>query len=59
MIAIGSDFHVARINPIYGFHAGLVIKDGKNWLEEGFHLENSISREEAIRGMTIWALCQL
>lgn len=55
MIAIGSDFPVENINPIYGFHAGVVRKDGKNWPEEGFQVENSISREQALRGMTIWA----
>ncbi|HSI76093.1 MAG TPA: amidohydrolase family protein [Lunatimonas sp.] len=55
MIALGSDFPVESINPIYGFHAGVVRRDGKNWPEEGFQVENSISREQALRGMTIWA----
>jgi len=55
MIAVGSDFPVENINPIYGFHARVVRKDGKNWPEEGFQVENSISREQALQGMTIWA----
>ncbi|MBD1395890.1 amidohydrolase [Pontibacter sp. JH31] len=52
---LGSDFPVEDINPVYGFHAAVARQDGKNWPEGGFQMENALSREEAMRGMTIWA----
>ncbi len=55
MIALGSDFPVEDINPLYGFHAAVARQDVKQWPEEGFQPENAISREEALKGMTIWA----
>lgn len=54
-IALGSDFPVEDINPIYGFHAAVARKDADNNPESGFQTEESLSREEALRGMTIWA----
>ncbi|AFL84613.1 putative TIM-barrel fold metal-dependent hydrolase [Belliella baltica DSM 15883] len=55
MIALGSDFPVEHINPMYGFHAAVVRKDARNQPEDGFQIENRISREQALKGMTIWA----
>ncbi|EPA00546.1 putative metal-dependent amidohydrolase with the TIM-barrel fold protein [Indibacter alkaliphilus LW1] len=55
MLALGSDFPVEHINPLYGFHAAVVRKDAKNWPENGFQPENRITREHALKGMTIWA----
>ncbi|MBF8965164.1 amidohydrolase [Pontibacter sp. FD36] len=52
---LGSDFPVEDINPVYGFHAAVARQDGENWPEGGFQMENALSREEALRGMTIWA----
>jgi predicted amidohydrolase YtcJ len=54
-LALGSDFPVEDINPIWGFHAAVARQDGKNWPQGGFQPENAISREDAMRGMTIWA----
>lgn len=54
-IPLGSDFPVEDINPIFGFHAAVARQDGENWPEGGFQMENALSREEALRGMTIWA----
>lgn len=51
----GSDFPVERINPLFGFHAAVSRKDHSSWPEDGFQIENALSREEALRGMTIWA----
>jgi len=51
----GSDFPVEQINPLFGFYAGVVRKDQSGYPEGGFQMENSISREEALRAMTIWA----
>ncbi len=55
IIALGSDFPVEHINPLYGFHSAVVRKDAKNWPDDGFQPENKISREHALKGMTIWA----
>ena len=55
LLAIGSDFPVEHINPMYGFHAGVARQDAKNYPKGGFQVENAISREEALKGMTIWA----
>jgi predicted amidohydrolase YtcJ len=54
-LVLGSDFPVEDINPIYGFHAAVARQDDDNLPEGGFQPENSLSREEALKGMTIWA----
>ncbi len=55
MIALGSDFPVESINPLYTFHAAVARKDKNNWPDDGFQIENKLTREEALKGMTIWA----
>ncbi len=55
MIATGSDFPVEDINPLYGFYAAVVRKDKNNFPPEGFQIENRLTREEALKAMTIWA----
>ncbi len=54
-IPLGSDFPVEDINPFYTFHAAVARQDAKNYPDGGFQMENALSREEALRGMTIWA----
>lgn len=51
----GSDFPVEDINPVYGFFAACVRKDRKMYPENGFQMQDALSREEALRAMTIWA----
>ena len=51
----GSDFPVEDINPLYGFYAGVARKDLSGYPEEGFQMENALTREEALKAMTIWA----
>lgn len=51
----GSDFPVEEINPLYGFYAAVARKDKKGYPKDGFEPENALSREEALRAMTIWA----
>jgi predicted amidohydrolase YtcJ len=55
ILALGSDFPVEAVNPIFGFHAAVARQDAKNEPLNGFQMENAISREDALRGMTIWA----
>lgn len=54
-VALGSDFPVEHINPMFTFHAAVARQDAANWPEGGWQPENKLSREEALRGMTIWA----
>ncbi len=55
ILALGSDFPVEHINPLYGFYAAVARQDLKGYPENGFQPENALSREQALRGMTIWA----
>ena len=54
-LALGSDFPVEDINPLYGFHSAVARQDAKNFPQGGFQMENAISRPDALRGMTTWA----
>ena len=55
MLADGSDYPVEDINPLYGFYAAVSRKDQKQFPTNGFQKENALSREQALRAMTIWA----
>lgn len=54
-IPLGTDFPVEDISPFKTFLAAVVRKDAKGYPAGGFQMENALTREEAIRGMTIWA----
>jgi predicted amidohydrolase YtcJ len=54
-IPLGTDFPVEDISPIKTFYAAVVRKDAKGWPADGYQMENALTREEALRGMTIWA----
>ncbi len=54
-IPLGTDFPVEDISPFKTFLASAVRKDAKGFPANGFQMENALSREETIRGMTIWA----
>ncbi|MFD2865152.1 amidohydrolase [Mucilaginibacter antarcticus] len=54
-IALGTDFPVENINPFYTFYAAVARKDLKGFPEKGFQMANALSREQTLRGMTIWA----
>jgi predicted amidohydrolase YtcJ len=54
-LVLGTDFPVEDINPMLTFYAAVVRKDSKGFPASGFQMENALSREEALRGMTIWA----
>lgn len=51
----GSDFPIENINPLYGFYAAVSRKDQNGFPENGFQTEESLSREQALKAMTIWA----
>jgi hypothetical protein len=55
MLALGTDFPVENINPMFTFYAAVTRKDLKGFPAAGFQAENAITRREALKGMTIWA----
>lgn len=55
IVALGTDFPIEKVSPFLTFYAAVARKDSKAWPENGFQPENALSREEALRGMTIWA----
>jgi predicted amidohydrolase YtcJ len=52
---LGTDFPVEDISPFKTFLAAVFRVDARGYPAGGFQKENALSREEAIRGMTIWA----
>ena len=54
-IALGTDFPVEQVNPFLTFYAATIRKDLNQYPKEGFQMENALSREETLKGMTIWA----
>jgi predicted amidohydrolase YtcJ len=54
-IPLGTDFPVEDISTFKTFYAAVVRKDAKGWPAQGYQVENALTREEALRGMTIWA----
>lgn len=54
-LPLGTDFPVEDISPFRTFLAAVFRVDAKGYPKGGFQMENALTREEAIRGMTIWA----
>ncbi len=54
-VALGTDFPVERVSPFLTFYAAAIRKDTDNFPEGGFQMENVLTREQTLRGMTIWA----
>ena len=54
-VAIGSDFPIEPINPIFSFHAAVTRQDKNNLPYDGFEPTQKLTREQALKGMTIWA----
>ena len=54
-IPLGTDFPVEDISPFKTFYAAVARKDAEGFPAGGFQMENALSRQQALRGMTIWA----
>ncbi|WP_452601577.1 amidohydrolase [Pontimicrobium sp. MEBiC06410] len=54
-VALGTDFPVEKVSPFLTFYAAVARKDLKNFPQNGFQKENGLTREETLKGMTIWA----
>jgi predicted amidohydrolase YtcJ len=55
VIPNGSDFPVEMVNPLISFHAAFSRQDAKNWPVGGWIPQEAMTREEALKSMTIWA----
>jgi hypothetical protein len=54
IIPNGSDFPVEAVNPLISFHAAIARQDGDDWPAGGWFPEQRMTREEALRSMTLW-----
>jgi predicted amidohydrolase YtcJ len=54
VIPNGSDAPVEQINPLLSFHSAVSRQDAENWPAGGWMSEQRMTREEALKSMTIW-----
>ncbi|MGB3605730.1 amidohydrolase, partial [Psychroserpens sp.] len=54
-VALGTDFPVEQVSPFLTFYAAVARQDQKQFPDDGFQTENGLTREETLKGMTIWA----
>ncbi len=55
LLALGTDFPVEQVSPFLTFYAAVARQDLEKYPEGGFQMEDALSREETLKGMTIWA----
>lgn len=54
-LPLGTDFPVESLNPLHTFAAAVFRSNSQGKPQNGFQVENALSREEALKGITIWA----
>jgi predicted amidohydrolase YtcJ len=54
IIPNGSDFPVEEVNPLISFHSAVSRQDASNWPPGGWYPEQVMTRDEALKAMTIW-----
>ncbi len=54
-IALGTDYPVEHVSPFYTFYAAVARKDLKQYPKGGFQKQDALTREETLKGMTLWA----
>jgi predicted amidohydrolase YtcJ len=50
----GTDFPVENIEPLFTFYASVFRTDHKGWPEGGWLPDECLSREDALRSITLW-----
>ncbi len=55
IVALGTDFPVERVSPFLTFYAAVARQDLDEYPEGGFQMKDALSREETLKGMTLWA----
>jgi predicted amidohydrolase YtcJ len=54
-LPLGTDFPVEDISPFKTFLAAVFRQDAKQFPTGGFQISNGLTKEETLKGMTIWA----
>ena len=54
VIPNGSDFPVEEVNPLISFHSAVSRQDATNWPPNGWYPDQAMTRDEALKAMTIW-----
>jgi predicted amidohydrolase YtcJ len=54
VIPNGSDFPVEEVNPLISFHSAVSRQDAANQPSGGWYREQAMTRNEALKAMTIW-----
>lgn len=55
ILALGTDFPVEQVNPFLTFYAAVSRQDLQGHPQGGFQVKDALSREETLKGMTLWA----
>ncbi|MCL4213099.1 MAG: amidohydrolase [Gemmatimonadales bacterium] len=55
VIANGSDFPVELVNPLISFEASVSRQDARGWPAGGWYPEQRMTRDEALKSMSLWA----
>lgn len=51
----GTDFPIESIDPLKTFYSAVIRKNEEGYPTAGFQMENALSREDALRSITLWA----
>ncbi len=54
-VALGTDFPVEEVSPFFTFYSAVGRQDFEGLPKNGYQMENALTREETLKGMTIWA----
>src|SRR5204862_6536363 len=54
VIPNGTDFPVEQVNPLITFHSSVTRQDATNWPDGGWYPDQVMTRDEALKSMTIW-----
>ncbi|MHB1311790.1 MAG: amidohydrolase [Gemmatimonadaceae bacterium] len=54
VIPNGSDFPVEQVNPLISFHSAVSRQDARDWPPGGWYPEERMTREEALKSVTLW-----
>ncbi|MFD2585980.1 amidohydrolase [Croceitalea marina] len=55
MVVLGTDFPVEKVSPFLTFYAAVARQDLETYPDGGYQMKDALSREETLKGMTIWA----
>lgn len=50
----GSDFPVEQVNPLISFHSAVSRQDARDWPPDGWYPSERMTRDEALRSITLW-----